>query len=116
GSKLVGKRVELTALHRDGHQIPLEVGVWAHDDGDGFSAFVHDITDRVAIQAELETESRRLTEAQRLGQMGGFECDFGSATWVYSGQMYELWGVEPGGFSSAVFADLIHEADTGVAD
>ena len=116
GSKLVGKRVELTALHRDGHQIPLEVGVWAHDDGDGFSAFVHDITDRVAIQAELETERRRLTEAQRLGQMGGFECDFGSATWVYSGQMYELWGVEHGGFSSEVFAGLIHEADTGVAD
>ena len=91
--ELVGKRVEMTARHRNGHEIPLEVGVWAHDDGDGFSAFVHDITERVAIQTALETERRRLTEAQRLGQMGGFECDLATDAWTYSEQMYELWGV-----------------------
>ena len=116
GSDLVGKRSEITALHRDGHTIPVEVGVWAHDDGDGFSAFIHDITERVAIQAELETERRRLTEAQRLGQMGGFECDFVSGAWIYSGQMFELWGVEPGGLSSEVIAGLIHESDVEIAD
>ena len=52
---VAGKRVETVALHRDGREIPVEVGLWAHDDGEGFSAFVVDITDRVAIQAELES-------------------------------------------------------------
>ena len=65
------------------------------DDGDGFSAFVHDISERVAIQTALETERRRLTEAQRLGQMGGFECDLATDAWIYSDQMYEMWGVDP---------------------
>jgi hypothetical protein len=30
---MVGKRVETTALHHNGHEIPVEMGVWAHDDG-----------------------------------------------------------------------------------
>ena len=51
-SDLVGQRVEMTALHRDGHEIPVEVGVWAHEDGGGFSAFVHDITERITIRAD----------------------------------------------------------------
>jgi PAS domain S-box-containing protein len=49
----VGQRVEMTAVHRDGHEIPIEMGVWAKDDGDGFSAFMHDITARLTTQAEL---------------------------------------------------------------
>jgi PAS domain S-box-containing protein len=53
GSSLVGRRVEMTVLHRDGHAIPVELGVWAQDDGEGFSAFMHDITERLMAQAEL---------------------------------------------------------------
>ena len=35
-------------LHRDGHEIPVEMGLWVHEDEDGFSAFMHDISERVA--------------------------------------------------------------------
>ncbi len=52
-SKVVGKRVELTARHRDGHELPVELAVWAHEDGGGFSGFIHDITERVTTQAAL---------------------------------------------------------------
>ena len=44
-------------MHRDGHEIPVEVGAWALDDGEGFSAFVHDITERVHAQATLEHQA-----------------------------------------------------------
>ena len=37
---MVGQRIEMTVLHRDGHEVPLEVVVWAHEEGGGFSAFV----------------------------------------------------------------------------
>ncbi|MGD0054582.1 MAG: PAS domain S-box protein [Acidimicrobiales bacterium] len=48
-SDVVGKRVEMTALTRDGRRIPVELGVWAQDDGQGFSAFMHDITERAPL-------------------------------------------------------------------
>jgi PAS domain S-box-containing protein len=65
-STFVGKRVETTALHRDGHEIPVEIGMWAHDDGDGFSAFVHDITERVSTKAELESARDQAMQASLL--------------------------------------------------
>ena len=64
-SKVVGRRIELTALHRDGHELPVELGVWAHEDGAGFSGFVHDISDRVTFQAELEAARDASMQASR---------------------------------------------------
>jgi PAS domain S-box-containing protein len=54
GPTVFGRRVEAIGLHRDGHEIPVELSSWPHDDGDGLSAFVHDISERVAVQAELQ--------------------------------------------------------------
>ena len=45
---ILGQRVEVSALHRDGQLFPVELTVWVTDD-DGetlFNAFVQDITDR----------------------------------------------------------------------
>ena len=52
-SAVVGKRVEVVARHRDGREFPVELGVWAHEDGSGFSSFMHDITERVSAQTQL---------------------------------------------------------------
>ena len=65
-SALVGHRTEMTALHRDGHEMPLEVGVWAHEDDGGFSAFVRDITARMTIRADLEAARDHAMQASRL--------------------------------------------------
>lgn len=45
-TSLLGRRVELSALHRDGHVFPVEVTIWPTSPGDGYSfnAFVRDIT------------------------------------------------------------------------
>ena len=51
---VVGTRIEITALAGDGHVFPVELGIWGHEDGSGYSAFLHDISDRVAAQVELE--------------------------------------------------------------
>jgi len=65
-SAVVGQRIELTALHRDGNEVPVELAVWAHEDGGGFSAFAHDITERISSQAELETARDTAMTASRL--------------------------------------------------
>ena len=57
---LLDKRVELLAVHRDGHEFPVEMSVTAVKVRGGFMfhAFLHDITDR----KRLEREILRLTE------------------------------------------------------
>jgi PAS domain S-box-containing protein len=65
-SELFGTRIEATALHKDGHQIPVEVSSWTQEDGEGLSAFAHDITERVTVQAELQHARDEAMQASRL--------------------------------------------------
>ena len=65
-SVIVGQRVEMAALHKNGHEMSVEAGVWALDDGAGFSALVHDISDRVAARVALEDARDQAMQASRL--------------------------------------------------
>jgi len=53
---VIGKRLELTALHRDGHEFPVELTISAleTDSGHSFNAFLQDITERRRAGQELE--------------------------------------------------------------
>ena len=67
------KGVELPAVHRDGHEFPVELsfGAWTDDGRTVFSGFARDITERRKTAAELETalaheqQARSDTEAAR---------------------------------------------------
>ncbi|GAA2576368.1 ATP-binding protein [Winogradskya consettensis] len=74
-SRLAGSRVELTAVHRDGHEFPVEMTMQlCHERGlPVFHAFLHDITDRRRLTEQreqlLEQEQiqvRRLRELDRM--------------------------------------------------
>ena len=54
---VLGKRIELTALHRDGHEFPVEITIAPVPLGGThlFTAFVHDITERKRAEAELRS-------------------------------------------------------------
>ncbi|MBD0330304.1 MAG: PAS domain S-box protein [Thermoleophilia bacterium] len=57
---LLGKRVEISALHRNGHEFPVELTISAlhHEGRWSFHAFLHDISDRYRaheLQARLAT-------------------------------------------------------------
>lgn len=61
---VLGKRLELSAIHRDGREFPIEItivpleqsGVWS------FHAFLHDISERKRLQAELERSNKDLEQ------------------------------------------------------
>lgn len=61
---VVNNRIEVQALHRDGHLIPIELSVAAIPEGGHFTAtaFLHDISDRKAAAAKIESSERRLRD------------------------------------------------------
>ena len=55
-AQVLGQRLELPALHRDGREFPIEITLWSLEEEYewSFFAFAHDITARKAAEQELE--------------------------------------------------------------
>ncbi|MFQ5433501.1 MAG: PAS domain S-box protein, partial [Anaerolineae bacterium] len=53
---ILNKRIEITALHREGHEFPIELSVTAVPTGDTyiFNAFLRDISERKQAEQELQ--------------------------------------------------------------
>lgn len=67
-SRVQRRRMELEALHRDGHEIPIELVVWATPDVEdrlAFHAFLHDVTERRAADEALRRLNQDLAAANR---------------------------------------------------
>lgn len=66
---LLNKTIELSAVHRDGHEFPVELTVWPLRNGEGgfsFNVFIRDISTRKQVESEVLNVSMR--EQQRIGQ------------------------------------------------
>ena len=92
---VLNTRLELSALHRDGHEFPIELAITPleTDRAISFSAFVRDITDRKRMeQALVESRQHYRALVESLPHLvwtcrpDGY-CDFLSRQWVeYTGQ------------------------------
>lgn len=71
-SRVAGQRLELTALHRDGREFPIELTIsyLKTEGGYSFNAFVRDISVRKRSKELLERQRRQLVEAQSVGRFG----------------------------------------------
>ncbi|MDX6643923.1 MAG: hypothetical protein QOD76_1885, partial [Solirubrobacteraceae bacterium] len=69
-SRFVNRRIELTAVHRDGHEFPAEVTIAALPEGESvtFNAFVHDITARKLAEEEMREQAEDLTVVARVAR------------------------------------------------
>jgi len=61
-TSLLNKRIEIAALHRDGHEFPVEFAITEIRTGEAitFAGFVRDITERTQADAKLRTQLERL--------------------------------------------------------
>ncbi len=61
---VLGKRIEITGLHRDGREFPIELAITPLmlDDERIFSAFIRDISERKHAENELKLNGERYEE------------------------------------------------------
>jgi two-component system cell cycle sensor histidine kinase/response regulator CckA len=97
---VLNKRIEITALHRDGHEFPVELSISPAKVGDHwtFSAFIRDLTEqkkaeealRLGEQA-LQASERRLVQILETVPLGIFVADeFGSVVFANAGAQKTL--------------------------
>ena len=97
---VINSRIEVTALHADGHRIPVELSVTAVQMGKQFgaSAFLRDLSERKAAEASaaehasaLEKARQALTQSQKLEAVGkltgGVAHDFNNVLQVVKGSL-----------------------------
>jgi len=64
---VLNNRIEITALHRDGDEFPVELSITPVRSGDSyvFHAFLHDISDRKQAEEELQALAAELARSNR---------------------------------------------------
>jgi diguanylate cyclase (GGDEF)-like protein/PAS domain S-box-containing protein len=112
--RVAGKRLELTGLHRDGREFPIELTICARktETGYSFNAFVRDISARKASEELLERQRRQLVAVQMVGRFGSWEWDIAAGTVEWSEELCRIYGVQAGGRRSLEeFLTLVHPDD-----
>jgi PAS domain S-box-containing protein len=70
-----------------------------------------DVSEERAISRALAEQRRKLTESQRLGQLGSFTFDPTTNTFTHSDQLRRNWGLEPDDDVAVVADTLVHSDD-----
>ncbi len=96
--RITGRLIEVSASHRDGSELPVELSLfeWQSPGGHYATAIIRDTTQRRAAQAALERSQAELAEAQRIAHVGSWTWDPASDTVGWSDEMFRIFGLELG--------------------
>jgi PAS domain S-box-containing protein len=97
---LLRKRIEITALHRDGREFPVELSITPVGFGNQvyFSAFVRDITERKHAEEALRESEEQLRLALDAARMGAWDYDIQTGAVKWSNKLELIHGLLPGSF------------------
>ncbi len=112
---ILGRRIEIEALRRDGREIKVELSVTAlrRRDGVVFNGFLRDLTDRIAAEDRI----RQAEKMEAVGQLtGGIAHDFNNILTVITGTIEILAEAVEKEPQLAAITRMIDEAASRGAD
>ncbi len=94
---VLNKRLEMTALHRDGHEFPIELSISGTSAGGRhlFSAFVRDITERHRAEEALRASEERYRQIVETAFEGVWLIDSSNRTTFVNHRMAGMLGYTP---------------------
>ena len=107
-ARLIGRRVEMTAVRADGSEFPVELAISRIplEGPPSFTCYLRDITERKATEDELRRSEAFLAEGQRLSLTGTFSWKVAADEIMWSEQIYRIFELDP---SVRVTLELIGE-------
>jgi PAS domain S-box-containing protein len=108
------QRIELTGLHRDGHQFPIEIVIWPVGSGEqvSFNAFAHDISERRRAEEALRASEERLGLALEAAGMSYWDWNTLTGESIRSPHLDALFGSPPGSLAGAeALTERVHPED-----
>ena len=112
---VLNKRLELTALHRNGHEFAVELAIWTVPSGSlqAFCAFIRDISDQKVASERLRESQQQLAEAQAIARIGSWMWDVETSEVRWSEQLCRNYGVDPETFTPSLegFLWFVHPED-----
>ena len=109
------KRIESTALHRDGHTFPVELAMTSIFTGNGwvFNAFVRDLSEIKNTEELIKKHNVILRETQRIAKLGYWELDLLHGSLEWSDEIFRIFALEPATSrpSYGLFMNIIHPED-----
>ena len=95
-ARVLGKRIELTAVRADGKEFPVEVSISRiqMEGPPSFTGYLRDITERKRAEEELRRSEAFLAEGQRLSVTGSFSWNVNSDEFTFSEELNRIFGFE----------------------
>ena len=113
-ARVLGRRIEITAVNRDGVEFPVELSIIeAPTGGDAaFIGFIRDISDRRLAQVRLTLSEESLRLATDSAEIGTWDLDLVTDVLTWSDRTKAMFGISPGVPCSMVdFYDGLHPDD-----
>jgi PAS domain S-box-containing protein len=95
-ARLLGKRIEMTAIRADGSEFPVELAVTRIplEGPPSFTGYLRDITERKQVEQALRRSEAFLAEAQHLSHTGSFSWRVATDDITWSEQLYRIYELE----------------------
>ena len=95
-SRVIGQRVEMTAVRADGNEFPVELAITRIplDGPPSFTGFLRDITERKQAEEKLRRSEAFLAEGQHLSRIGSFSWRVATNEITWSEQLYRIFEFE----------------------
>jgi PAS domain S-box-containing protein len=120
-ARILGRRIELTALRADGTEFPVEVSIQriAGVHPPLFTGFIRDITGHKRAQETVRRSEAILAQAQRIAHIGSWDLDLSNLENLnanplhWSDELFRIFGYEPGSVvvTNELFFQHVHPDD-----